>query len=201
MTDLYPGDLLFHYGTDWKSRVIEYGTGLPNRMLKAPSHVSGVIPWHGADRLLLESTTLCDQPCAVNGKRISGVQAHVPELRISTYPGTVWLCSLKRECQLTDTEKDLLVRRATLYLGEPYDMHGAIESGTHWLQWLGLTGADLGSLFCSALWARLLMLCNRMNWAPCKQFNPAGLMRTVLRNGTHNPPILVGGRAAKVRLT
>jgi hypothetical protein len=50
-----PGDLLLFYGRDLTSRMIELAT-------RGPSHIGIVLPIYSRGLLLVESTTLCDQP-------------------------------------------------------------------------------------------------------------------------------------------
>lgn len=180
IADWQPGDLVVFYGTNWQSRVIELAT-------RGPSHIGGIILVHGQP-LLLESTTLCDLPCEIADQPVRGVQAHTPEKRIAAYAGRVYRLPIR--AKLWPEEANHLTRVALgEFIGRPYDLAGALESGTRLFKFLpGLKYHDLGSVFCSALWARLLMTVNRLGWTDATRFNPANLMRAVRRNATHGAP-------------
>ncbi len=177
------GDLLFFYSTSLESRIIEWGTW-------GPSHVGMIVEIHG-EPMIVESTTLCPLPCEIAKRPVSGVQAHRPEIRLAGYNGRVRLAAITDECSLSHAESVLLEHIVMgHWMGEPYDLRGAISSGRTWLHMLGL-GDDLGSVFCSALCARLLMRMNRMNWDKAKHYSPVKLLRTVLRLETHSKLVTV----------
>jgi hypothetical protein len=188
---LQPGDILAFYGTDWTSRCIEWGTW-------GPSHVGILCDYRGSP-VLVESTTLCDQPCLVTGKTIRGVQAHLAEDRIATYRGRVLHYALTDECRLSSDESTLLTRILLKHwIGRPYDLAGALVSGTNFLKfshWVPYP--DLGSVFCSKLVARLYMRLNRLNWDDPGRYSPAYLIRTLRRTGVIEWPEVVraGARA------
>jgi len=178
-----PGDLLFFYGSGWQSRIIELGTW-------GPSHVGMIIDYH-SEPMLIESTTLCDLPCAIRKKYIKGVQAHIPQDRIRTYAGEVWHCAIEERERLDNYQRDLLTKIVYKYfLGEPYDVRGAIESARPWMRLL-CPYPDMGSLFCSAFCCYLLQRLGKFNRANPKGYSPARLMRTVLKNATHKPLVRI----------
>jgi hypothetical protein len=182
-----PGDLLIFYGRDFSSRVIEWAT-------RGPSHVGIVCPHVSATgaMLLFESTTLCDLPCLLTGKRISGVQAHEPASRIAGYAGSVALLRLAPAWRLNPREVDLLHDWLLHVANEPYDLRGALISGTRFFKWTALMPyPDLDSLFCSELCAAALMRLHRMPLANPSLYNPASLVREVRRCGTYGAPHLV----------
>jgi hypothetical protein len=209
-----PGDLLLFYGRDLSSRVIEWAT-------RGPSHVGIVCPHRlppdlspaggsgaagtgGEERretlaprpddtlLLFESTTLCDLPCLLTGRPIQGVQAHDPARRIATYRGAVARLRLTRAWRLNVHEIALLHEWLMGVASEPYDLRGALISGTRLFKWSALMPyPDLESLFCSELCAAALMRLHRMPLENPSAFNPASLVREVRRCGTYGAPRFV----------
>lgn len=185
------GDLYFFYGDDWKSRVIELGTGGPSHVaMEAPlqsMHTDGI-----AIQTLWESTTLCRLACMHCGNVTNGdVHCHDIALRCKSYQGRVVRCRIAPECQWPRfIELSLCHELLKYWHGAPYDLRGALESPRHWTRLLGLRHPDLGSVFCSALIARLLMVHNRMNWRNPKWITPAALMDLVLSARTHLEPEL-----------
>jgi hypothetical protein len=159
-------------------------SGLPSsRFTKAQ-------PTQTTTPLLFESTTLCDEPCALAGRRVSGVQAHDPRSRIATYPGRVALVRLTPAWRLTDHEVDRLRDWLLAVASEPYDLRGALLSGTRLFKWTALMPyPDLGSLFCSELCAAALMRLYRMPLANPSLYNPASLVRELRRCGTYGAPV------------
>src|SRR5262249_55067699 len=128
--------------------------------------------------LLFESTTLCDVPCALTGKRRAGVQAHDPAARVAGYDGRVALLRLAPAWRLNKDETALLHKWLMHVASEPYDLCGALLSGTRLFKWTALMPyPDLGSLFCSELCAAALMRLYRMPLANPSLYNPASLVR------------------------
>lgn len=186
-----PGDLLVFYGRDFTSRVIEWAT-------RGPSHVGIICPHPGqpgaepgGGRLLLfESTTLCDEPCVLAGKCIQGVQAHDPRSRVAGYRGTAALLRLMPAWRLADREIGLLHDWLMRVASEPYDLRGALLSGTKLFKWTAcMPYPDLESLFCSELCAAALMRLQRLPLANPSLYNPASLVREVRRCGTYRAPV------------
>jgi hypothetical protein len=178
--DYFAGDLLFFYGTGFQSRAIEAVTW-------GPSHVGMIFTYHGAP-MLIESTTLCDLPCAIRGKPIAGVQAHTPQQRIAAYQGRVFHASIRHGCHFRrDQSRALTETIYEDYLGLPYDMAGALESPSWFLT--ALRYPDTGSLFCSALCGLLLMDFGKLARENPKRITPAGLLRRVQRQAIHLPPV------------
>jgi hypothetical protein len=177
----HAGDLVTFNGLGFESRVIELGT-------RGPSHVAIVLIIAGRP-MLYESTTLCPLACELCRMKVNGVQAHMPERRIAGYPGAVYRLPLK--IPLRDEESERLTEYALREFppGTPYDLKGAVESGPRWKHWHWLLPyPDLGSIFCSALCARLLMVANRMNWDDAKLYSPADLVRVQRRHDVHGAP-------------
>ena len=178
-----PGDLLIFYGRNFTSRVIEWAT-------QGPSHVGIVCPHLQYKSLLFESTTLCDEPCILTGKCVRGVQAHEPGLRIAHYAGSVSVLRLMPAWRLNREETHLLERWLMHVANEPYDLRGALLSGTRLFKWTALMPyPDLDSLFCSELCAAALMRLHRMPLTNPSLFNPAFLVREVRRCGTYGAPL------------
>ena len=174
------GDLLAFYGDNWTSRAIEWGTW-------GPSHVGLLIEYKGRP-LVIESTTLCKIPCALLDKVIDGVQCHDPAERVQRYDGRVYrlpmLAPLRRR-QATDLASYAIEN----FLGESYNLPGALMSGTSFVKFLRCVPyPDLASVFCSALCAHLLMFANRLNWSDPNYYNPANLVRALRRQATHGKP-------------
>jgi hypothetical protein len=139
--------------------------------------------------LLFESTTLCDAPCALTGKRRAGVQAHDPAARVAGYEGRVALLRLMPAWRLNNSETALLHKWLMHVASEPYDLCGALLSGTRLFKWTALMPyPDLGSLFCSELCAAALMRLYRMPLANPSLYNPASLVRELRRCGTYGAP-------------
>src|SRR5690606_36475696 len=109
-----------------------------------------------------ESTTMCPHPCVIMRRPFAGCQAHLPETRIRDYTargGRVDLYRLSGVDRLSEPESDLL---ATIlvrhFIGQEisYDPGGALLSGTRWFRLTRLLpAADLNSLFCSELVAKI----------------------------------------------
>jgi len=177
-----PGDLLVFYGRDFTSRVIEWAT-------RGPSHVGIICPHGEHGPVLFESTTLCDLPCLITGRATRGVQAHGPAERIASYPGTVRRLRLMRVWRLSAAEIDLLHDWLMRVASEPYDLRGALLSGTRFFKWTALMPyPDLDSLFCSELCAAALMRLARMPLGNPSVYNPASLVRTLRRCGIYGAP-------------
>ncbi len=195
MTDFAfePLDIAACYGTGFTAKAISYGTAsvlAPSRLKIGPSHVATFCEYH--DRTIwIESTTLCPHPCEITGRPINGCQAHHPETRISDYladGGRVDLYRLSAIEKLSRDERDLLSRiliRHFVGREVTYDLGGALLSGTRLFKRTRLLpSADLNELFCSELVAAVCMRLGRMNRSNPTQFNPACLLRELVRNGT-----------------
>lgn len=186
-----PGDLAACYGRDLPSRFITSITASPfaARGLRfGPSHIA-ILAKHRERDVWTESTTLCRHPCEIQRKPVAGVQAHVPSNRIADYTasgGRVVLYRLLGLNKLSRSESTLLtsiVLRHLLGRARPYDLRGALLSGTRLLR--HLPGAKLEELFCSELVAALLMRLGRMNHSNPARYHPARLLRELVRHGIY----------------
>lgn len=192
--DWEPGDLAACYGGDAASRAVSLITAsplAPAGLRFGPSHLA--IICLEADRpLWVESTTFCRRPCVVLSDHTNGAQAHPPADRIADYEssgGRVERYRLTEINSLSSGESALLSRILLEHIVKrrlPYDLRGALLSGTRALQLSRLfPAASLESLFCSELVAAVLMRLNRMNHANPTRFNPARLLRVLVRTGKY----------------
>lgn len=192
--EFQPLDIAACYGTGFTAKAISYGTAsllAPSRLRIGPSHVAVLCEFNGS-LVWIESTTLCQHPCVILGYPVDGCQAHLPEDRIRDYVesgGRVDLYRLSAIERLSQSESELLTRILIRhFLGQriTYDLGGALISGTRlFKQTRLLPAADLNELFCSELVAAVLMRLGRMNRANPTRFNPACLLRQIVRNGTY----------------
>jgi len=187
-----PGDIAACYGAGLASRVIEWTTAsplAPARLRIGPSHVAILCEYR--ERMIwVESTTVCRRPCLVQRRVVRGAQAHSPVDRIHDYLGAggrVDLYCLAPIYRLARDESRLLTRILVdrfVKRGIDYDLRGAVLSGSRALHWTRLfPGADLNQLFCSELVAAVLMRLGRLNLANPTRYNPARLVRELVRHG------------------
>lgn len=192
--DFEPGDIAACYGTDWTARMIRLGTAScvpPQKLMLGPSHVAIVCEYQSTPTWI-ESTTLCRSPCLIHGRSVAGAQAHRPQDRIRDYVacgGHVDVYRLTAVNRLSAAEAQLLSNILVEHFvraGVTYDYSGAVLSGTRVFQWSRFfPGADLNELFCSELVAAVAMRLNRMNHSNPTRFNPARLLRQLVRTGKY----------------
>ena len=195
MTDFefQPLDIAACYGSGLTARAISYGTAsllAPKHLRIGPSHVAVLCEFHGR-MVWVESTTLCPHPCVILNRQVSGCQAHLPEIRIHDYvtaDGHVDLYRLTPIDRLSQPESQLLTRILVRhFIGRQvtYDVGGALLSGTRLFKRTRLLPkADLNELFCSELAAKVLMRLGRLNRSNPTRYNPACLLRELVRQGT-----------------
>lgn len=174
-----PGDLIFFWGTGFSSRVIEWVT-------RGPSHVGICCDsiFHDAF-LLAESTSLCPRPDVISGEMVEGVQFQRPDQRIADYGDRAVVMRLREIWELESAEVSELDYLVNVFHGKPYDLGGALRSGTRLFKWTSLMPyPDLGHLFCSEFCAELLMRLGRLPIDDPARYNPANLLRAVKRCGT-----------------
>lgn len=139
--------------------------------------------------LVIESTTLCPEPCALLGRAIDGVQAHEPRERIAGYlaaGGRVWLYRPTADWQIDPEQSELLTRFLLRHVGAAYDYGQAIASAERlmrrcwWFQ-----PANLHAVFCSELWDAALQQIRLLAPDDYSTVNPARLLRTLVKIGRY----------------
>lgn len=183
------GDIAACYGADLTSRFIRLQTGsLISRPRLGPSHVAIIVPSQLSpsklDYLWCESTTMCRRPCSMQKRWVDGVQLHNPHGRIDDYlqpGGRVDLYRIAPFWQLNMSEMGLLTTTALDCLGLHYDMPGALLSGTRLCSRILQPRECLSSFFCSELLAVMLMRIGLINHSHPRRYNPARLIRELLR--------------------
>lgn len=142
-----------------------------------------------------ESTTMTARPCAVAGRRVSGVQCHAVGDRLQDYlrDGEVDVYRLTPINALSlDAVADMMHDLVEWFIAQEvgYEMAGAIFSGTRLVRSLDkLTGwmtPRMESVFCSQLIAAELMSLGRMNRDNPERYNPGRLLRTLVQQGTYS---------------
>jgi len=199
------GDIAACFGAQPVSRMIEYGTAsllAPARLRLGPSHVAILCEYREAMRWV-ESTSLCRRSCLVQRRVVRGTQVHHPHERICDYVGNggrVDVYRLSPIHRLSESESRLLAKiliEHFVRLGIDYDLGGALLAGTRILKWIRfLPGADLNQLFCSELLAAVLMRLGRLNHGNPTKYNPAGLLRVLVNQGTYQyegPAVFANG--------
>jgi hypothetical protein len=191
--EFQPLDIAACYGTGFTAKAISYGTAsllAPPRLKLGPSHVAVLCEFHGSP-VWIESTTQSQHPCAILGYPVDGCQAHLPEDRLRDYVargGHVDLYRLSPVDRLSQSESELLTEILVRhFIGRriTYDLGGALISGTRLFKRTRLLpAADLNELFCSELIAAVLMRLGRLNRANPTRYNPACLLRELVRQGT-----------------
>lgn len=138
---------------------------------------------------MIESTTLCPEPCCLVGRPVNGVQAHEPRGRIENYltgGGRVWLYRPSEDWQPDPEQSELLTRFLLRHLGDSYDYRQAIASAGRlmrrawWFQ-----PANLHSVFCSELWSAALQQIRLLAPEDYSTVNPARLIRTLVKIGRY----------------
>jgi hypothetical protein len=188
-----PGDVLCFRGTDFVSRLIQWGTLLttgpwwPPRL--PPSHVGMILDRNGdgrpQDMVLAESTTMSHRPCLERFELHDGVQLQRPLERIGDYGGACEVWRLVPMESLSGGESRLLTRIVMDYYIRDgkvgYDLLRASISGTRWLRLLD--HPDPLKAFCSQLCYALLARVGRLPKDDPARYNPARLLRAMRRVG------------------
>ncbi|SFJ33865.1 hypothetical protein [Planctomicrobium piriforme] len=192
--EFLPGDIAACHGADWTSQAIRWGTASicsPAGLQVGPSHVALLCKWR-QEMVWAESTTLCVRACLIRREKVAGAQAHLPCERITDYieqGGRVEIYRLTQFHRLSPDESRLLTKLVLDEFIEPglhYDLGGAVLSGTRVFQLTRLfPGSNLEELFCSELVAAVVMRLNRMNHANPSRYNPARLLRELVRTGKY----------------
>lgn len=193
-----PGWIIGFSGRRWFSDFINIATyGIPRYSL---SHV-GILSLvnckklcdyselnygSGEDRyvtLLFESTSHCNEPCAIQGCIVNGVQAHFLDNRINNYHGKVWVYPLVNK--LRPLANARLEHFLCDQLGKTYDYIGAIRAGGLGFSWIEslLHSENLSSIFCSELCAAAHKHVKVMSTDNFSKWNPNHFVRFERRNG------------------
>ncbi len=178
-----PGDIIGFSGRGLVSDIINIATyGIPRIGI---SHVAVV----GTAELLYESTTLNNEPCAVQHCLVRGVQAHTIDTRIAAYDGKVFHYPLTTP--LDQNQAHSLLSFLNSLLGTSYDDIGAFRAAGEEFSWVEsrLHRENLHSIFCSEMVAaahRALKLFQTDNVA---RWSPNLLVRVEQRQGIVQPPV------------
>lgn len=188
---MQPGDIMAFAGRGFESRWIASVTCTPYQWLSGTpfSHV-GICardPNNSRGRVLLfESTTLCDLPCEITGRKEKGVQAHLPADRVKSYNGRVWRYRLTLRNALTEPESNRLSDFLLGEIGRAYDYEGAALCVTHWLRLCECLYPTLDKVFCSYLVMAALKDIGKVDKdLNPRAFNPARAIRDMLYWGTY----------------
>jgi len=184
-----PGDLLLFAGADWDSLAIAAATCSLAQLLSGQwfSHI-GICAEHYGRPLLFESTTLCEQPCAIRNARVSGPQAHAPELRVKNYRGRVWRLRLESRLELRGAEGARLTDFLLSKIGESYDYRGAAICATRLLRLARWVRPSLDRLFCSYYAMAALKDVGRVDHdCAAQSYSPARAARDLQYWGAYQP--------------
>lgn len=183
---LHTGDVVACWGHDWVSRFISLMTVSvlpPWELVWPPSHVAIIHREPGAEPLWYESTTMAQGTAASCKRPVYGVQEHCPIDRWNAYHGR---CVVYRPAvALSQDQKDRIGvdLRAAVARHVPYDMTGAILSGTRILR--HFVPASRRRLFCSELIATVLQRADLMNWSAPSAYSPGRLLRELVKTGAY----------------
>jgi hypothetical protein len=198
---LHTGDVVACWGTDRVSRTISLMTSSvfpPWSLMWAPSHVAlihreGMGPAYWYESTTMAGGVVSGQRSAVSQNQeqrtknkelplpVSGVQIHeIPE-RWHAYRGR---CLILRPTVILDDDQKTKMGvelREMLTQAIPYDLRGALLSGTRLLRYLA--PASGRQLFCSELVARVLQVGGLMNWGSPAGYSPGRLCRALVHSG------------------
>ena len=203
--DFQAGDLLLFAGRSFESRWIAAVTCSPWQLLAGQwfSHI-GICARDPHGRMLVwESTTLCDLPCEIAGRKVRGTQAHLPSDRIDSYDGAVWRLRLAEREALCDAESLRLTDFVLSEIGRPYDYEGAIVSATWRLRLCRRLYPTLDKLFCSFYVLAALKDIGKVDKdLNPRAYSPARAARDLMYWGTYQPlgepaseSVKIGGEA------
>ena len=196
-----PGDIFACYGRDWISRLISLETAClwaPKGLRVSPSHVAIVGKHHGRP-VWIESTTLSDRPCLVNGHTVNGCQLHDIDDCIQDYIARGGRIELYRLSEIDRLSPDEIRTLNAILIGffvtkqVGYDYGGALISGTRIARRLNLFSRKrLDDVFCSELIAAVLMRLGRLSRSNPTRYNPGRLLRTLVNEGTYRHAVSIG---------
>lgn len=184
--DHRPFDLWLYHGDNAVSTAIALASCWPSQWIRGvtPTHVS-VMGDH-AGPMIFESTTLCDQPCAIQGKHVKGIQAHRPDDKLRTYRGRIWRIRLA-DWPASQWKIGALNQFCLGALGDQYDTAGLLESGSI-LRYARFWRPPAKSFICS----RFTMLALRAGYVvdrmvvPC-EWTPARIERDLTHDELYLP--------------
>jgi hypothetical protein len=181
ISTIQPGDVLGFSACTPQGAIIRVCTG-GLICCGGLSHIGFAVQWPGYTRpLLCESTSLCDLPCVVQGRRIKGVQLHYLRQRIATYPGRVWHYPLARP--LSASEVCRLKAFCEAYLGVEYDRRGAIGARHTLFARLFQRPENLDKLFCSEWLVATMRYMRRFRTDNASAWSPRAARRVMLQDG------------------
>jgi hypothetical protein len=165
-------------GESLTSVLIAIATGQPVK--DGITHVAITAEYNG-ECLVFESTTLEEEPCIIQGKRVSGVQAHSLDM-INKYPGHIWEYSLAEP--LTEAESKRLTAFLVSKIGTSYDAEQAVASAGP----IDMP-EDMRELFCSEYVAMALREIGRVKIGDCSALNPIELIEVLRDQGVVLDPV------------
>lgn len=203
--DYRPGDLIFFAGRDPLSRAIALKTCTWRQLLLRRwfSHVGICCEFDdgspsGPRIMLVESTTLADQPCFITGRKTIGVQAHFPEGRVWNYPGAAWRLRLRRSLDAIESRR--LSNFCLSTIGQPYNYRRAGELALFFWSHLRDETPLPDSWFCSDHALTALKTIDRVDQDhDPEDFSPGRLAHLVLKSGAYWPIDQFGGRSFKIK--
>jgi hypothetical protein len=183
-SDCREGDIIGFSGNGLLSAGINLATyGIPFWDI---GHV-GIVGRYDGKLVLFESTVNSQMPCLIQGRPVSGVQAHRLE-SCEIYDGKVWHYPLYRELYRHESQ------RLTAFLlecvGTEYDAIGAFRAGGVGFSFVEsrLRRQDLEALFCSELCAAAYAFTGLHPTGNAGFWSPNKLCRTLRRRGVLRKP-------------
>ncbi len=182
---LTPGCLTWFCGREFVSRAIALWTCSVPQLWRGEwiSHCGIVALDKFGDVKHYESTTL------KTPENFDGVQKNDPYQRINEYEGRVYVS--RPRVPLTVGQSKRLTESLEMFLGTPYDMHGAALAGTRWIK--RYFDADRSQVFCDELVSMVLMDSGKLEeglYAPA-EMTPASLAAWLSRMGIYSAPLRI----------
>ena len=193
------GDIFCCWSKDAISALISVVTCsllAPAGLRVGPSHVAIACPLKESNdpNVWFESTSLCQRPCLVRGRRVSGCQVHPIADRAADYlrsGGAVEVYRLTPINVLTHEAALDLARDLRWFVDAEfeYDAASAVFSGTRILKSIDFVlpfwRARRSSVFCSQMIAAELQAEGLMNRDQPQRYSPGRLMRQLVRQGVY----------------
>lgn len=209
---LVPGTVLWYRGKGFVSRGIELWTGSPyshvsivtricqpdlwqdrpcrtwalryEAHMQRLGHRGSWLPWING-LYVVESTSLSENPCKIEGKLVQGVQVH----SIQELQGEVWASVPSR--YLTLEEEYRLTEACLDRVGIPYDFEGAGLAGSRLLKWFCPCTYSRKRFFCSELVASVLLYALEGRVLPEMEpgaYAPGKLLDVLTSSGLYQKP-------------